>query len=91
MLIYVLKGGPSDEQKGSHMPYPANTNYSPQLSAGFDALFCNLGFGIAAKDIRGPRLRRAVHLDGLPDAALRQMGIARADIPRIVFRDLFDL
>jgi hypothetical protein len=32
-----------------------------------------------------------VHLDGLPDAALQQMGIARADIPSIVFRDLFTI
>jgi hypothetical protein len=30
-----------------------------------------------------------VHLDRLPDAALQQMGIARADIPSIVFGDLF--
>ncbi len=73
------------------MLMPANRNISPQLGAAFDALFCQLGQGLGAKDLRGPRLSRAVHLDGLPDAALRQMGIARADIPRIVFRDLFDV
>lgn len=72
------------------MRLPANRNLSPALMSGFDALFCTLGLGLAAKDIRGPRLRRAVQLDGLSDDALTQMGIARTDIPRIVFRDLFD-
>ena len=28
-------------------------------------------------------------LDSLPEDALKQMGIAASDIPRIVFRDLF--
>jgi urease accessory protein len=32
-----------------------------------------------------------VHPDRLPDAALRQMGIARADIPSIVYGDLFSI
>lgn len=71
------------------MMTPANRNYSPSLGYRFDAYFCHLGQGLAAKDIRGARLARAVHLDRLPDAALRQMGIARADIPSIVFSDLF--
>ncbi len=70
---------------------PANKNMSPHLGAAFDRLFCEMGQGLAAKDVRGPRLAQAVHLDALSDAALGQMGIARGDIPRIVFRDLFDL
>ena len=73
------------------MPNVANRNFSPRLSAGFDALFCTLGLGLGPADLRGARLARAVHLDALPDAALKQMGIARDDIPRIVFRDLFDI
>ena len=69
----------------------ANRNYSPSLGHRFDAYFCTLGQGLGAKDITGTRLARAVALDRLPDAALRQMGIARADIPSIVFRDLFSI
>jgi hypothetical protein len=46
---------------------------------------------LGSRHIAGARLARAVHLDGLPDAALQQMGIARADIPSIVFRDLFTI
>lgn len=72
------------------MVWPANRNLSPALSARFDMFFCTLGLGLAAKDLRGPRLARAVYLDTLPDEALGQMGIARDDIPLIVFRDLFD-
>ena len=67
----------------------ANCNYSPSLGTRFDAYFCTLGQGLGSQHISGHRLARAVHLDGLPDAALQQMGIARADIPSIVFRDLF--
>ena len=72
------------------MVWPANRNLSPALAARFDTYFCTLGLGLAAKDLRGPRLTRAVQLDALPDDALGQMGIAREDIPLIVFRDLFD-
>ncbi|MCU4654735.1 hypothetical protein N8I71_18000 [Roseibacterium sp. SDUM158016] len=73
------------------MASPANCNYSPALGIRFDAYFCLLGQGLGARDLSGARLSLAVALDRLPDAALRQMGIARADIPRIVFRDLFTL
>lgn len=69
----------------------ANLNYSPALGSHFDAYFCHLGQGLGPRHIAGHRLARAVHLDRLPDAALRQMGIARPDIPSIVFRDLFTL
>lgn len=69
----------------------ANSNYSPHLGQHFDAYFCNLGHGIGPRHVTGARLDHAVALDRLPDAALRQMGIARADIPRIVFRDLFSI
>jgi hypothetical protein len=69
----------------------ANRNYSPSLGIRFDAYFCTLGQGVGPQHLRGARLKHAVHLDGLPDAALRQMGIARADIPSIVFRDLFTI
>ena len=73
------------------MTSPANRNYSPSLGARFDAYFCDLGQGLGPRHITGARLARAVHLDRLPDAALQQMGIARTDIPSIVFRDLFSL
>lgn len=73
------------------MASPANLNYSPSLGSRFDTYFCDLGQGLGPRHIAGPRLARAVQLDGLPDAALRQMGIARRDIPSIVFRDLFTL
>jgi hypothetical protein len=69
----------------------ANRNYSPSLGHRFDAYFCRLGQGLGSGHISGRRLARAVHLDRLPDAALRQMGIARADIPSIVFGDLFSI
>jgi hypothetical protein len=54
-------------------------------------VFLHPGSGVGSRHISGARLARAVHLDGLPDAALQQMGIARADIPSIVFRDLFTI
>jgi hypothetical protein len=73
------------------MTSPANRNYSPCLGARFDAYFCHLGQGLSPRHLTGTRLARAVHLDRLPDAALRQMGIARTDIPSIVFRDLFSV
>jgi len=71
------------------MQAPANTNHSPQLGAVFDAWCCETGFVLGRGDLRGRRLDMAAHLDALPDAALSGMGITRADIPRIVFRDLF--
>ncbi len=67
----------------------ANANYSPDLGARFDEYFCTMGHGLAAKDLTEPRVAHAARLDALPDDALRAMGIARDDIPRIVFRDLF--
>jgi hypothetical protein len=73
------------------MTSTANRNYSPSLGHRFDAYFCTLGQGLGPRHLSGHRLARAVHLDSLPDAALRQMGIARADIPSIVFRDLFSI
>jgi hypothetical protein len=73
------------------MASPANRNYSPALGSRFDAYFCMLGSGLGPRHLSDARLAHAVQLDRLPDAALRQMGIARADIPRIVFRDLFSI
>jgi len=73
------------------MTSTANRNYSPSLGTRFDAYFCTLGQGLGSGHVSGARLARAVHLDRLPDAALQQMGIARADIPSIVFRDLFTI
>lgn len=69
----------------------ANRNYSPALGSRFDAFFCHLGQGLGPRHLTGRRLAHAVHLDRLPDAALQQMGIARAEIPSIVFRDLFTM
>lgn len=71
------------------MQAPANSNHSPRLGVVFDAWFCQTGFVVGRCDLRGRRLDLAARLDALPDAALAGMGIARADIPRIVFRDLF--
>lgn len=71
------------------MQAPANSNHSPRLGAAFDAWCCETGFVVGRCDLRGRRLDLAARLDALPDAALAGMGIAHADIPRIVFRDLF--
>ncbi len=71
------------------MMRPANHNHSPRLGAIFDAWCCETGLIVGRGDLRGRRLAFAARLDALPDAALDQMGIAHADIPRIVFRDLF--
>ena len=71
--------------------HAANINCSPGLRAQFDVYFCTLGQGLAAKDLTQDRLAYAARLDRLPDPALAAMGIARDDIPRIVFRDLFCL
>jgi len=68
---------------------PANSNHSPRLGAHFDSWCCETGLVIGRTDLRGQRLARAARLDALSEAALAQMGIAHADIPRIVFRDLF--
>ncbi len=73
------------------MPSAANCNYSPALGSRFDVYFCTLGNGLGPRHLSGARLAHAVHLESLPEAALRQMGIARADIPRIVFHDLFTI
>jgi hypothetical protein len=71
------------------MMTPANSNHSPRLGAVFDHWCCETGLLVGRTDLRGRRLALAARLDALPDAALDQMGIAHADIPRIVFRDLF--
>jgi len=71
------------------MLLPANRNLSPRLAGDFDCFCCEMGHIVGVGDLRGARLAQAARLDSLPDAALQQMGIARADIPRIVFRDLF--
>lgn len=68
---------------------PANHNHSPRLGAHFDAWCCQRGFGIGRGGLRRRRLAFAARLDALPEAALEHMGIAPADIPRIVFGDLF--
>ena len=82
-------GAQAAEPRGPAMPTPANCNHSPRLGAHFDAWACETGLIIGRGDLRGHRLAAAAHLDALPAAALAQMGIAPADIPRIVFRDLF--
>lgn len=71
------------------MASTANRNYSPALGACFDAYFCHMGQGLNPGHLRGERLAQAVRLDRLPDITLQQMGLARHDIPAIVFRDLF--
>jgi hypothetical protein len=71
------------------MHRPANSNHSPRLGAAFDMWCCETGFLLGRGDLRGRRLDLAARLDALPDAALAGMGIVRADIPRLVFRDLF--
>lgn len=70
---------------------PANTNCSPDLSARFDAYFCTLGQGMAAKDLTHRRMDMAVRLDSLDDDTLAELGASREDIPRLVFSDLFVL
>ena len=71
------------------MRQPANTDMPPRLARAFDLYFACMGFGPTRATLRGQRLAEALRLDALPDAALAQMRIARRDIPRIVYRELF--
>ena len=50
-----------------------------------------MGMGFNAYLERRTRMEEMRRLSALPDAELQSLGIARADIPAHVFRDLFDL
>ena len=62
--------------------------FSPRLKAALDTFFAELGQGFNAYLATQPRLKEIERLYALNDAELAEMGIARDDIPRHVFRDL---
>lgn len=68
---------------------PANSPLSPEAAAALDLYLCTEvpGFNISRQRLR--REREFARLYALPDAALRAMGLVRADLPRWLFRDVF--
>lgn len=68
---------------------PANSPLSPEAAAALDLYLATEvpGFNISRQRLR--REKEFARLYALPDAALRAMGLARADLPRWLFRDVF--
>lgn len=60
------------------------------MSERLDAFFTGLGLGFNAYSLRQSRMREIQNLNACSDAQLARMGITRDDIPRYVFRDLFN-
>ncbi|MEX5728194.1 uncharacterized protein Ga0609869_001547 [Rhodovulum iodosum] len=63
----------------------------PGMSQRIDAFFAGLGQGVNAYVLSRSRMREIQRLNSYSDAQLSQLGITREDIPRYVFRDLFNL
>lgn len=68
---------------------PANSPLSPEAAAALDLYLCTEAPGFNISRQRARREREFARLYALPDAALRAMGLARADLPRWLFRDIF--
>ena len=62
--------------------------FSPKLKAILDTFFAELGQGFNAYLASRPKLVEIERLYALTDAELAEMGLARDEIPRHVFRDL---
>lgn len=66
-----------------------------QINAGMraqlDAFFASLGQGVNAYLTSKGRLEEIKKLNALSDRELGAMGLARSDISRHVFRDIFDI
>ncbi len=56
-----------------------------------DQYFAGQGMGFNAYLERRTRMERLRHLESLSDAELASRGLERGEIPRHVFRDLFDI
>ena len=61
---------------------------SPGMRNALDRFFAELGQGFNAYLASRPKLVEIERLYALTDAELAEMGLARDDIPRHVFRDL---
>lgn len=70
--------------KTTVMPAPSGA-----LRERLDAFFAGLGQGFNAYLEAGSRMRQIEALNARSDAELAAMGLAREDIPRHVFRDMF--
>lgn len=55
-----------------------------------DLFFAGLGLGVNPYMLRQSRMREIQALNACTDRQLAQLGLTRDDIPRYVFRDLFD-
>lgn len=62
--------------------------FSPRLRAALDTFFAELGQGFNAYLATQPKVREIERLYALTDKELAEIGLAREDIPRHVFRDL---
>jgi hypothetical protein len=63
--------------------------FTPALEARLDQYFLSMGMGLNAHLLRRERRDILCWLNAKSDAELALMGIARAEIPAFVFRDLF--
>ncbi len=63
--------------------------FSPPLDARLDRYFLSKGMGMNFHALRRERRDILFWLNAKSDAELAVMGLARADIPAFVFRDLF--
>ncbi|PTW51005.1 MULTISPECIES: hypothetical protein [Rhodovulum] len=55
-----------------------------------DLFFAGLGLGVNPYGLRRARMREIQNLNACSDAQLAKLGITRDEIPRYVFRDLFN-
>lgn len=68
---------------------PISLAFAPPLEARVDSFFLSMGMGVNAHALTRER-RDILHwLNAKSDAELALMGLARAEIPAYVFRDLF--
>ncbi len=63
--------------------------FTPPLDARLDRYFLSKGMGMNYCALRRERRDILLWLNAKSDAELGLMGLARADIPAFVFRDLF--
>jgi hypothetical protein len=68
---------------------PVGVAFAPALEARLDSYFLGLGLGLNTHLLRQERRDILLWLNAMSDAELARMGLARADIPAYVFRDLF--
>ncbi len=66
-----------------------NVAFSPPLAERIDRYFLSMGMGVNAHALTRERRDILLWLNAKSDAELALMGLARAEIPSFVFRDLF--